>query len=475
VFVTRGYDRWGNPRGSELANWSTTPNLHTPTRTDSVWRIFYETSQVVSGETGWLRAAGVNNTDASDSVYVLITEPPTRLIYALTLDTNANGYLDGLELHFLREVALPAHPTALIEDLLVENTRTGARLDAMSIIGAGGTMTDSVFVVSLREDSSGNVPQTSWMPLVSFSGLAGVTDADAMAAIDGAGPVVWRVTKYLTEGKPPRIEVVLSEPVQDTLGSALGAQTAVAELFNVYRYDETTDEFIPIEALLNGITLLSVEDNNSRLVFDMTNGKDLPTGSYMNLRMHISGSDTFFVLTDRSLQPGHDPNEPDPDNRKVEVQVRGSLPLQATPVPNPGRPSPQYVRAGEFDAGHHWDIAAYFTQGGTVTHGVNTQVVIPLPTEINPATGKRYEINAYRSIYDVAGNLVQTARSERLVEQYLEHERETEQMVLWFHWNGFNAQGKPAAPGMYREILYLDYEDPAAKDERKVLTYGIRR
>jgi len=46
---------------------------------------------------------------------------------------------------------------------------------------------------------------------------------------------------------------------------------------------------------------------------------------------------------------------------------------------------------------------------------------------------------------------------------------------LYMHWNGFNAQGKPVAPGVYREVLLLDYTASGSQDERRIITYGVKR
>ena len=127
------------------------------------------------------------------------------------------------------------------------------------------------------------------------------------------------------------------------------------------------------------------------------------------------------------------------------MKLQGSMPLQAVPVPNPSRPSTHYVRAGELDAVHHPSVKRDLAESyPPVVHGgVNVNVVVTRPPEGTT-------IKAYRSIYDIAGNLVISGSCDDVMGAYRDSigtDVPSTKVSLYMHWNGFNAQGKPVAPG----------------------------
>jgi hypothetical protein len=85
-------------------------NLHPISRPLHVSRIFYETTEVLNLEKGFIRAVIVDtskNGSLTDSVYVIIKATKIRLTRAVTNDYNGNGYLDEI-MHFSRPVDLPS-------------------------------------------------------------------------------------------------------------------------------------------------------------------------------------------------------------------------------------------------------------------------------------------------------------------------------------------------------------------------------
>ncbi|MBD3243736.1 MAG: hypothetical protein GF331_24305, partial [Chitinivibrionales bacterium] len=480
VLISKGFDQWGNPRGNEPSDWSVSyaaeGGLHAVTRPDSVWRIYYESSGVVSDEQGWIRAVAPTDLSIRDSVYVQIAGPPARFTYAVTQDTNANGYLDGMVLHFSEEVTLPSDSTAL--QAVLDNMSFdyyGAAFTPTAIIGANGTMTDSVFMVTFEELQNGE-PQTGWTPEVSWSGVPGVTDVFRAPSEDRAGPVIWEVVKTVSSDATPRVEVVLSEKVQDSSGSSLVGSVGslrVDDLFNVYYRIPGTEQYVLQDSLLNNITLSDVI-GDSVIVFYMSNGNDLVPGYYMDLRMQVDSSgmttDTTFVLTDRSLSLSGT-NAPLPDNRKTIVREQGDIKLTVLPIPNPTRPSEEIEPAPNFTATHS-EEAKNAIQSRTLRGGSAAKVDL-----LVPSSGT---IRVRRKIYDMVGNLVRSAESSDLIQDYCDETNTSRDLLpsiihVYFYWNGFNDDGLPVAPGAYREVTLFDFTSPEKKDQRVLTTYGIVR
>lgn len=480
VFFTLGYDAWGNPRGYEAADWSVSDNpdaqLHPIAQSDSVWRVFYESAPARGTERGWIRAVGPGDTAVRDSARVHIVGPLAGLSYAVTRDTNANGYLDGMMLHFDEPVTLPSSELELA--ILLDNISfvyEGTSFEAVAIVGVNGTLTDSAFFVTLVEQRT-DEPQTAWTPSVAWVDVPGVMDLAPTTAQDGAGPVIWRIVKYVADGAVPRVEVTLSERVQDSSGGSLlgtGRDIPVEELFHVYYRVPGTEQYLSRDSLLSGIVLLDAI-GDSTLVFEMTNGNDLVSGYYMNLRTCIDSSDgavdTLCIIADRSLT-GTGPNAPLPDNRKVVVEQVGELRLRMTPVPNPSRPGEQFEIAGELTAGHS-EAVRYAIETRSLHGGNAAKVDLPVP-----AGG---EVRVQRSIYDMVGNLVHSARIDDLLSSYCDEtgarrDQLPSMVYVYFYWNGFNDDGLPVAPGVYREITLFSFTDGYEMDVRVMTMYGIVR
>jgi hypothetical protein len=70
-----GYDAFGNKRGLENANWTTTGTLHAITKPDSISRIYYEAANVISEEEGYIYCSPVSDSTIRDSVKIRIEGP----------------------------------------------------------------------------------------------------------------------------------------------------------------------------------------------------------------------------------------------------------------------------------------------------------------------------------------------------------------------------------------------------------------
>ena len=90
------------------------------------------------------------------------------------------------------------------------------------------------------------MPQTVWtpkiiLPIQSAYDIAAAT----ITAIDGAGPVVWRVVSYPVAAKDHQFDTVavtFSEPVQRWDGGSLNPTDRPIDIFYVWKRD-LTDSF----------------------------------------------------------------------------------------------------------------------------------------------------------------------------------------------------------------------------------------
>jgi hypothetical protein len=335
----QGFDRFGNWRGPQDCTWATDGTLHQPTSSTTA-RVWYDASQVANNEVGNLRCTAIS-TAISSSILVRITGPATQILQALTLDTNGNGFLDGVRLRSAEKVDLSTmDSSALLAAISVEN---GANSWAnMSIVGANGTLYDSVFVLSFAEDSIPRVPQTAWTPGISITGIPGLANVPlgTVMCVDGAPPVVWAVYNVIDPNgniANDLIKVVLSEPIASRSGS-LSLATPPESLFVVWvkqtdgTFTEQPGFFAGISALasvhdtsLGGVTLPMVVFRNSNDA-----GWQLLSNNYLNIRTSPSS-----VIRDQVMPP----NVPLDNNLKVRVVPLGQM-VEPPPLDEP-HTSPQ--------------------------------------------------------------------------------------------------------------------------------------
>lgn len=457
VWFARGYDRFGNARGPELSDWSAGGTLHPiPGRTTSIARIYYEIASITEHEQGMVAAIAVDTSNGvrGDSVYVILMGPPTRYMGSVTRDYNGNGYLDAIEVSFSRPVTLPADENEralLLDGIYVDGQSIS--FQPWEIIGMNGTLTDTVFVVRLREDTTRGEPQTAWTPEVSFEPgwmagtLGGLPEPlSGVTAEDGAGPVVWEVIKYIEEGKLDRVVVVMSEPVNAAAGGALGLSTAPEALFDVYRWNAITRSYVLDTAMLDSITQLTKVSGDT-IEFVMTNKADLVIGYWFTL-------DQPSLVVDVRTPP----NLPMDTTRFAPVRNEGKVGLDLKSVPNPAAASarpghvPGQLSAAHDDGARDWVLAR--NEGGVLTTFTLT------------ATGT---VRVLVRIYDLAGNLVAwDDEPDALAGR--PRDGSTVNHDIW--WDGFNARGVPVASGVYRQYVYVYYED-SKKELKEYINLGI--
>ncbi|MBN1309441.1 MAG: fibro-slime domain-containing protein [Chitinispirillaceae bacterium] len=453
-----GYDRFGNRIGPIKSDWSTDSTLHPIERATNTERIVYQADRVTDNEAGTITAVPADTALSSFQahVFVKIIGPLITLENARTRDADGNGYLDRLELTFSRPVAIPEEYE--FNDVLIRYRDEFFTID--SIIGAGGDA-DSVWVVVLKENVTDD-PQTGWVPMVSFGrdetiGLDSVAD---LVAEDGAGPVVWEVSKTITTTKDRKQDVVtveFSEPIQRNTGE--GQSISITDQIEMILYvweavpdsaDSNQVNYVLLDSMLVGIENLQSIDER-KLTFLVLNGVDIAPRHFISVRMTVSDSgDTTAYITDRAEEP----NLPEYENQKVRVTIEGPAPQKIDVAPNPSRPTAAHVPAGVLTADYYPDAKrwVYEENAGVLMRFTMT---LPPPEELGSSN---IESKCIVKIYDFAGNPVHSAVSDDFYNKLPKNVRSGSVSVydIDLYWNGINKAKVPVAPGIYRVVVYFE-------------------
>ncbi|HUI92684.1 MAG TPA: fibro-slime domain-containing protein [Chitinivibrionales bacterium] len=443
-----GFDRFGNERGIEYCDWTATGSLHTITNAQHVYRIYYPSGDIQINEQGKIIAISDDTSGGvrGDSVFVRITAPPARLVSAVTRDVSGNGLLDEIVLHFSRKVTIQASTA-----FTVSYNGTVFAVDSVSKPAADS---DTVFTLYLVEQQTTD-PQSAWLPSVVIRGMPDIGGGDSVLAQDGAGPVVWSVTKTITslgDRKQDLITVVLSEPIVSRNGNMLSASITPKQMFNVWTITNTGDTVI-VASFLDSISSMFKISNDGRTVqFYMANGNDLTDRQLINLR-----SDTPAVA-----DGSPNLNTPVPLNQRVSVKIHTDLPELVLIVPNPSKPCLNRQNAGTLVCAYNplarnW---VRFDQAGVL-----------MTFKLMPLSGSTEKIRARLMIYDAIGNLVNSASSDDIVPpDWRTGATTAHDMDLY--WNGTNQQGMSVATGLYKVFIFLDND---TQKRRLNGTIGITR
>lgn len=462
VAYSRGYDKWGNPRGNEFSDWTTGGDLPSLPNSNNQFRQYYDGSSVLDRREGDLKATAVG-TQISDQVYVVFTGSGVPLSYAITRDYDGNGYLDAVEIRFNEPVELPSdynyRDSLLIQygNVTFENYSLEKHPD-----------NDSIYVLKFKEDST-TVPdqaQTDWRPYISIKGWEDVRRIPLSAKVkclDGAGPVIWKVEKHsesLTDRTKDKIRVIMSESVLDAEGNSINVNTDPKDLFLVYVWNSKDQRFDTLHTMLDSIDNLARVVNDSIIEFRMENGKDLSTSHWLNINM----TNAQVRMTDGTDQT----NNPHVDNRKVQVLPVSPVNPPLIPFPNPSAPTFRREPPGYLSAGHK-PVARQWVRDD------ESGVVLNFPLPI-PGTSEDRTIKVYFKIYDAVGNLVNSTTHDDLLATIDATALGTSSTYnIDLYWNLSNAQGMPVAPGTYRVVVYVDYSSPKYEDTRMYTNVGVGR
>jgi len=448
--VAVGYDRFGNKIGPENSTWTTSNSLHPVQGGTGVSRIFYETSGVTKSENGWLMATAAGG--VKDSMYVLIVGPGATLVSAVTKDADGNGLLDEIVLTYDRKVTLPTDP-AFLSTIYIVDSLHGNTVFTVDSIGGGLGRTDSVFTLYLKEVADGK-PQTAWTPHITVAGVTGANDFVNFPTKDGAGPVIWTVTKTISNPENRKQDVVVvtfSEPITGPGGSPFAwSKVKPSDVLAVYRKDPSGTGYDTIYMALDSIVSFAELVNDSTIKFTMANGVDLTTNDFMNIK--IQAGQIFDTKG----------NAPVSDNRKAQVQVVGALPPRIIAVPNPSGPTFVHEAPGVLKFQHNPNARDWvrLEHAGTV-----------ITFQITPLTSAGETVEGNLIIYDAVGNLVASAHTDNALTYDPSKTSDSSAYAYDIYWNGSNGQGLKVAPGVYRAVIFLSYTSPAKSEKKKL--WGI--
>jgi hypothetical protein len=321
--------------------------------------------------------------------------------------------------------------------------------------------TDTLYVLRLAEDSLQKKPQTSWTPYFSVDSIEGVQTIPprTVTAVDGAGPVIWRVVKTVENAEDrskDRVRVIFSEKIVDSAGMTITVNTAPSALFNVYLRTAEGD-YVLDTVKLSGIANIIGVPGDSIVEFVMTNGSDLGPTNYFSIN---TGSG---IVADKAGG-----NAPVPDNRKVRVEIVGNTTQQIAAIPNPTRPTFRHTSPGEFNAWHE-------PQAWRWTRDEGSGAVLRFTLVIRDINDDQ-RIKIMVKVYDVVGNLVQTTQENDLLNPSGNGTRIPRDAGIYtvdLYWNGSNKNGMAVAPGVYRVVVYLDYASSKYEDVRVYTMVGI--
>ncbi len=322
MFWAQGYDAFGNWRGLEACVWTTAGTLSSPPA-NARTNFWFEAADYSSPAQGDIIATAVG-TAIGARRYVRIDGTLPRVSALCTIDTNGNGLLDGLLVQLSAPVDFGALAAAeLLSGFEVrEPSYTGLWWQVSGVLGAGGTMQDSVFVLQLTEIATVRA-QTGLTPVLTPDSDLGI-GTQSVVARDGVGPVVVAATvDYTAQSGGAVVTVVFSEQLTTLLGT-LGPMIAADTLFATY-VQTGPGEFVVAEGLLDGVDdLLRVADtmlNGQSVtiaVFALPAGREVDSSSALGLR-----AGTGAVLIDQALPTA---NAPAAHNVPVLFRIVGTPP-----------------------------------------------------------------------------------------------------------------------------------------------------
>ncbi len=468
-----GYDRYGNMRGGELSYWHTTGTLHQCDTINAATRIIYgaDSSIVSDDESGSLIAVSQENQLISDTLQVVIIGPLAKPIDAITRDMDGNGILDRIEMRF--DMPIYINSSQILSLFSIGYNRYNFNIDSLVISPDSTNLT-----LFLHETAGYKTLQTDWTPLITFHNfnfaLGGAVDSFEIEPRDGAGPVIKSVIKEIqsSDRKSDLVTVTFSEEVTGPQGNQFSHLKMPEDVFRVFI--NSTGTTLTQVQFLKGIRNFNAPINPDSVTFNTSNGNDLTERYYFDIRT----DDKAYLIEDLFG------NSPSVYNRKVQVEVRGSVKTELLIAPNPSRASLIHERPGEFHLRHNPNAINWVSKEMA---GVAIVFQIQLDELKTPVIGGQMVI------LDMMGNkviadpetdykwfnlfnkdaVVSNQKHINIIPDNWDTNGAVHEFVVY--WNGFTKDGKKAAPGVYRAILKLFTK---SGKEEKVTTYvgkiGIR-
>jgi hypothetical protein len=407
--------------------------------------ITYSAEKVTHDESGYIIVRAVSDSAVTNRIWIKIVGPLSKIVSAVTADTNGNGYLDRIDLRFDLPVSL-ADSTALQHFFVVYKGDTLRAVRLVQTDTAG-----KAFSVILQEKRTVD-PQTSWTPRITIRNAnASLRNADTLLQItadDGAGPVVWSVTKFVenvTDRTTDRVRVVFSEPILDTTGASFSLGSATpSQLFDVWYRSGSGMELQ--DSILRGISSFTLAEPNA-VEFLMSNGADLKDYHWLSIKTDTSGTAPRSEIFDAS--PAR--NFPVPGNVPVQTVIKGTIGKSMTIGPNPFPPI-SFHQETELTA-HDEKVLISWIRGRNGGGGTILKVTLSMPSD---PVGVR--LTGELRVYDLAGNLVYLRKNDNdLIPAKWRSTWYAGSRDICFYWNGLNDKGMRCAAGAYRTILQVAF------------------
>jgi len=344
----RGYDQWGNLLGIIQSNWTQSGTLHplAPPTTNQI-NVYYDASNSMNNEAGWIKASApgaISGDTVSDSAQIIIIGRGANLSSAITKDINGNGYLDQIWLTFDKSVSASLNSNIPTTNVSVAYTDPATSAVTTLIVDSIQPVnivndTSSSFIVHLHDnvnaqngilERSNAIPQTSWCPLISISGINGANTITNQRCQDGAGPVIWSVVltrNSATDRSEDFITVTFSEPIQTSSGDAVSMLYSFPPglVFSTWKKQgnilELDTSLLACNTEIAGdpcIASFYKIVNTNTVQFCMTNKNEIDSLDYFNIRIPSE-------MTDQATSA----NLPVANNQRVKVEVLDLYPPQS--------------------------------------------------------------------------------------------------------------------------------------------------
>ncbi|MBN1981906.1 MAG: hypothetical protein JW795_10255, partial [Chitinivibrionales bacterium] len=465
IFIkAKGYDQFGNYLPNELYQWHNDSTLTDYTINAIYDQIYFEPSKATKAQEGYLTVTSVNDTTKKNHVYISIKGPVPMLMYSMTRDFNGNGLLDVVELNFNKPVHFP--PTYDPLSITIRNLNPNRMLyvDSVSEAPFGDGVKWYLYLNEQKSIIESKEPQTAWTPVLTIDDFDSIAPVKYDTCRDGAAPVIWSIVKKVIDPfdkKKDEVTITLSEYFYNYNGSAfLNAAPQPAAVLNVWTV--VNGDTIRIDSIFAGINQFS-DQRQDWMSFTMSNGQDLNNYHLVNLD-HING----YVADEHGMIPHS-------KNQKVRVQVEGA-PGKMVVGPVPVIPTLQYhtmFKDKPLEVIHPQKAGDMIkTYGGTT---INFEVQLAIDQNGMIIRDEQHKVQAHLSIFDVAGNLVYTRFNKNNIlnediyrEQFNTDSPNGVKQTLTFFWGGDTDTGMKVAPGVYRILLYLQYNNKKTRLDKTI-------
>jgi hypothetical protein len=429
-FSTTGVDLYNNFRGLVSCDWSLENTL--PQKTVKNKSHFLYDPDFDQKAEGYLTAKAVENNTITDRVYIIFDASKAKIISALTQDITGNGYLDAIKIIFNKEVFIPGNSQLGSTSVLYNYQGEKIEFKITGIVPVNKTK-NREYLLKFKENKKINAPQTDWLTRLNLD----IPDRDVARVLDykcedGAGPVIWKVEKLVSDihdRTKDIVSVTISENFNNMDGSEFLSKGPIPkEVFNVWHV--SANDTMEIKNAFDNIRSLTRNDNNIK--FTMDNGFNLTAQHYLNLN-HIKG-----YVSDQAL------NLPNENNQKVPVVIKGNLGI-ITVGPNPIIPTRHIHNILKREPLRYFDpniVYNWVKTNGGVMISVNIEGI--------------KEADIFVMVFDGIGNLVYNKHGHVVIEEIFKGNISRDGIIpLCFYWDGINDKDMKTAPGVYRMLIRL--------------------